>query len=58
MDSMIKKLKLKKTAPKKIKGRVNVKKQLINSAAELLADLGPNQVSVRVIADHAGVHHA
>jgi AcrR family transcriptional regulator len=55
---MIKKPKLKKTAPKIIKGRVNVKKQLINSAAELLADLGPNQVSVRVIADHAGVHHA
>jgi len=40
------------------KGRKNVEKQLINSAAELVGSIGPNQLSIRDIADHAGVNHA
>ena len=38
------------------KGRKNVEKQLINSAAELVGSIGPNQLSIRDIADHAGVN--
>lgn len=40
------------------KGRKNVEKKLINSAAELVGSIGPNQLSIRDIADHAGVNHA
>ena len=32
--------------------------QLIRSAAELVGSIGPNQLSIRDIADHAGVNHA
>ena len=41
-----------------LKGRKNVEKRLIDSAAELLSSLGPNQLSIRDIARHAGVNHA
>tara|TARA_B100000795_G_C22806397_1_gene445162 strand:- start:8385 stop:8975 length:591 start_codon:yes stop_codon:yes gene_type:complete len=40
------------------KGRKNVEKKLIDSAAELLGTIGPNQLSIRDIALHAGVNHA
>ena len=40
------------------KGRKNVEKQLINSAAILVGSIGPNQLSIRDIADNAGVNHA
>lgn len=39
-------------------GRKNVEKKLIDSAAELLGTIGPNQLSIRDIALHAGVNHA
>jgi AcrR family transcriptional regulator len=39
-------------------GRKNVEKKLIDSAAELLGSMGPNQLSIRDIAVHAGVNHA
>ena len=41
-----------------VKGRANVEKQLINSAAELVGSIGPNQLSIRDIAEHANVNHA
>jgi AcrR family transcriptional regulator len=41
-----------------LKGRKNVEKKLIDSAAELLGSIGPNQLSIRDIAVHAGVNHA
>lgn len=40
------------------KGRTNVEKALINSASELVGSIGPNQLSIRDIAEHAGVNHA
>ena len=40
------------------KGRKNVETKLIDSAAELVGSIGPNQLSIRDIADHAGVNHA
>ena len=40
------------------KGRKNVERRLIRSAAELVGSIGPNQLSIRDIADHAGVNHA
>ena len=40
------------------KGRKNVERKLIRSAAELVGSIGPNQLSIRDIADHAGVNHA
>ena len=43
---------------KATKGRHSVEKALINSAAELVGSVGPNQLSIRDIADHAGVNHA
>ena len=43
---------------KHVKGRANVEKQLINSAAELVGSIGPNQLSIRDIAEHANVNHA
>jgi AcrR family transcriptional regulator len=46
---------MKKANPK---GRKNVEKKLIDSAAELLGTIGPNQLSIRDIALHAGVNHA
>ena len=46
---------MKKTS---VKGRANVEKQLINSAAELVGSIGPNQLSIRDIAEHANVNHA
>ena len=46
---------MKKTS---VKGRANVEKQLINSAAELVGSIGPNQLSIRNIAEHANVNHA
>ena len=39
-------------------GRKNVEKKLIDSAAQLLGSIGPNQLSIRDIAVHAGVNHA
>ena len=39
-------------------GRKNVEKKLIDSAAELLGSIGPNQLSIRDIAVHAGVNNA
>ena len=39
-------------------GRKNVEKKLIDSAAELLGSILPNQLSIRDIAVHAGVNHA
>ena len=39
-------------------GRKNVEKKLIDSAAGLLGSIGPNQLSIRDIAVHAGVNHA
>ena len=41
-----------------LKGRKNVEKRLIDSAAQLLNSVGPNQLSIRDIALHAGVNHA
>jgi len=40
------------------KGRQNVEKKLIESAAELVGSIGPNQLTIRDIANHAGVNHA
>jgi AcrR family transcriptional regulator len=49
-------IKTKKNKP--AKGRKNVEKKLINAAAELVGSIGPNQLTIRDIADHAGVNHA
>jgi AcrR family transcriptional regulator len=40
------------------RGRQNVEKKLIESAAELVGSIGPNQLTIRDIANHAGVNHA
>ena len=40
------------------KRRQNVEKKLIESAAELVGSIGPNQLTIRDIANHAGVNHA
>lgn len=40
------------------KGRKNVEKRLIDSASFLVSSVGPNQLTIRDIADHAGVNHA
>lgn len=40
------------------KRRQNVEKKLIESAAELVGSIGPNQLTIRDIASHAGVNHA
>ena len=40
------------------RGRKNVEKRLIDSAAFLVSSVGPNQLTIRDIADHAGVNHA
>ena len=40
------------------RGRKNVEKKLIDSAAFLVGSVGPNQLTIRDIADHAGVNHA
>ena len=50
--------KLKTIKSNKTKGRENVEKRLIESAAVLVGSIGPNQLSIRDIADHAGVNHA
>ena len=50
--------KLKTVKVNKTKGRQNVEKKLIESAAVLVGSIGPNQLSIRDIADHAGVNHA
>jgi len=50
--------KLKTVKGNKTKGRQNVEKKLIESAAVLVGSIGPNQLSIRDIADHAGVNHA
>jgi len=50
--------KLKTIKSNKTKGRQNVEKRLIESAAVLVGSIGPNQLSIRDIADHAGVNHA
>ena len=42
----------------KNRGRKNVEKRLIDSAAFLVSSVGPNQLTIRDIADHAGVNHA
>ncbi len=49
---------LKTIKPNKAKGRQNVEKKLIESASELVGSIGPNQLTIRDIADHAGVNHA
>ena len=43
----------------KIKGakREDVEQKLIQAASELICDLGPNKITIRDIADHAGVNH-
>ena len=46
------------TDKKNTKGRSNVEKALIDSAAELVGVMGPNQLSIRDIAEHANVNHA
>ena len=46
------------TDKKNTKGRSNVEKALIDSAAELVGVMGPNQLSIRDIAEHACVNHA
>tara|TARA_B100000900_G_scaffold374291_1_gene355469 strand:- start:224 stop:817 length:594 start_codon:yes stop_codon:yes gene_type:complete len=40
------------------RGRKNVEKRLIDSAAYLVGSVGPNQLTIRDIAEHAGVNHA
>ena len=50
--------KLKAVKVKKTKGRQNVEKKLIESSAVLVGSIGPNQLTIRDIADHAGVNHA
>jgi AcrR family transcriptional regulator len=50
--------KLKTIKNNKTKGRQNVEKKLIESAAVLVGSIGPNQLTIRDIADHAGVNHA
>ena len=50
--------KLKTIKNTKTKGRQNVEKRLIESAAVLVGSIGPNQLTIRDIADHAGVNHA
>ena len=50
--------KLRAVKVKKTKGRQNVEKKLIESAAVLVGAIGPNQLTIRDIADHAGVNHA
>ena len=50
--------KLKAVIVNKTKGRQNVEKKLIESAAVLVGSIGPNQLTIRDIADHAGVNHA
>ena len=50
--------KLKTVKGNKTKGRQNVEKKLMESAAVLVGSIGPNQLSIRDIADHAGVNHA
>ena len=43
----------------RIKGskRDDVEQKLIQAASELICDLGPNKITIRDIADHAGVNH-
>ena len=50
--------KLKTIKNNKTKGRQNVEKRLIESAAVLVGSIGPNQLTIRDIAEHAGVNHA
>jgi AcrR family transcriptional regulator len=50
--------KLKTIKSNKTKGRQNVEKKLIESAAVLVGSIGPNQLTIRDVADHAGVNHA
>ena len=50
--------KLKTIKNNKTRGRQNVEKKLIESAAVLVGSIGPNQLTIRDIADHAGVNHA
>ena len=58
MKSMPKLTNIKTKIVKNNKGRTNVEKALINSASELVGSVGPNQLSIRDIAEHAGVNHA
>lgn len=58
MKSMTKLTNIKTKIVKNNKGRTNVEKALINSASELVGSIGPNQLSIRDIAEHAGVNHA
>lgn len=50
--------KLKTIKNNKTRGRQNVEKKLIESAAVLVGSIGPNQLTIRDIAEHAGVNHA
>ena len=50
--------KLKTVKVNKTKGRQNVEKKLIESAAVLVGSIGPNQLTIKDIANHAGVNHA
>ena len=45
-----------KKLDKNQRGRKNVEKRLIDSAAYLVGSVGPNQLTIRDIADHAGVN--
>ena len=47
-----------KKSENKQRGRKNVEKRLIDSAAYLVGSVGPNQLTIRDIAEHAGVNHA
>ena len=47
-----------KKSDNKKRGRKNVEKRLIDSAAYLVGSVGPNQLTIRDIAEHAGVNHA
>ena len=47
-----------KMADNNRRGRKNVEKRLIDSASYLVGSVGPNQLTIRDIADHAGVNHA
>ena len=58
MKSMPNLTNIKTKIVKNNKGRTNVEKALINSASELVGSIGPNQLSIRDIAEHAGVNHA
>lgn len=48
---------MEKTKERPLRDRVDTEERLIEAAADLLGELGPRAVSVRVIAERAGVNH-